>query len=58
MLDDLCDKEAQGAMAITLSFMALGSGAAVSYSYLIGLNIHFPFLCPVCPQILSLGPPN
>ena len=28
-----------------------------SYCYLIGLNIDFPYLCPVCPEILSLGSP-
>jgi hypothetical protein len=46
------------ALAITLSFIALGyTGAAVSYAYLIGLNANFPYLCPVCPDIFSLGSP-
>jgi len=47
------------AIAITLALVALGyAGAAVSYSYLIGLNIDFPYLCPACPEILSLGSPT
>ena len=46
------------AVAITLTFMALGYvGAAFSYIHLIGLNIDFRYLCPVCPEILSLGSP-
>jgi hypothetical protein len=46
-------------VAITLTFIALGYvGAAVSYSYLIGLNIDFPYLCPVCPEIVSFGSPT
>jgi hypothetical protein len=46
------------AIAITLSFIALAyTGAAVSYAYLIGLNVDFPYLCPVCPDIFSVGPP-
>ena len=39
--------------------MTLGyTGAAVSYSYLLGLNLDFPFLCPVCLEIVSLGSPT
>jgi hypothetical protein len=46
------------ALAITLSFIALGyAGAAVPYAYLIGLQADFPYLCPVCPDIFSLGSP-
>lgn len=46
------------ALAITLSFVALGyTGAAIFYAYLIGLNADFPYLCPVCPDIFSLGSP-
>ena len=43
------------------SFLAVASlgyvGAAVFYSYLIGLNWQTPIACPVCPHILSLGDP-
>lgn len=47
------------AVAITLALTALGfAGAAVFYSYLIGLNTDFPYLCPVCPDIVSVGPPT
>jgi len=47
------------ALAITLTLVALGyGGAAVSYSYLLGLNMDFPYLCPVCPDIFSLGSPT
>jgi hypothetical protein len=46
------------AVAITLTLIAFGyAGAAVFYSYLIGPNLNFPYLCPVCPEILSLGSP-
>lgn len=46
-------------MAITVTFVALGyMGAAATYSYLIGLNIDSRFLCPVCPEIISFGPPT
>ena len=46
------------ALAITLSFIALGhTGAAVSYAYLTGLRADFPYLCPACPDIFSLGSP-
>ena len=42
-----------------LVFVAVASlgymGAAVVYSYLIGLNWQAPLACPVCPHILSLG---
>jgi len=46
------------ARAITLSFVALGhTGAAVSYAYVMGVNADFPYLCPVCPDVVSLGSP-
>jgi hypothetical protein len=32
-------------------------GAAVSYSYLMGINAQTPIVCPVCPNLTSLGPP-
>jgi hypothetical protein len=44
--------------AVTLALIALGyTGAAINYSYLLGLNVDFPYLCPICPEILSLGSP-
>ncbi|HZR65027.1 MAG TPA: hypothetical protein VFA85_07760 [Terriglobales bacterium] len=47
------------AAAISMILVALGySGAALSYSYLIGLHIEFPYACPVCPEIFSLGSPT
>jgi hypothetical protein len=47
----------RGAEGITLILIAFGyTGAALSYSHLIGLNLDFPYLCPVCPHIDSLGP--
>lgn len=46
------------AVAITSTLIVFGyAGAAVFYSDLIGVNVDFPFLCPVCPEILSLGSP-
>ena len=46
------------ATAVTLPILALGyAGAAASYSYLLGLSIDFPYLCPVCPKIDSFGSP-
>jgi hypothetical protein len=42
----------------TLFFVALGYfGAAVFYSYLVGINVQTQIACPVCPQIDSLGTP-
>ncbi len=42
---------------VTLALVALGYiGAAICYSYLLGLK-DFPYLCPVCPEIFSLGSP-
>ncbi len=47
--------------AYVFVFVAVASlgyiGAAVFYSYLIGLNWQTPVACPVCPHILSLGDP-
>jgi hypothetical protein len=44
--------------AVALALVALGyTGAAIYYSYLLGFNLDFPYLCPVCPEILSLGSP-
>jgi hypothetical protein len=44
--------------AITLSLLALGYiGAAISYTYLLGSEIDFPYLCPACPNIDSVGAP-
>jgi hypothetical protein len=46
------------AIAATLVLLALGyAGAATSYSYLLGLSIDFPYVCPVCPNIDSFGSP-
>ncbi len=46
------------AVAIASTLIAVGyAGAAVIYSDLIGLNIDFPNLCPVCPEIFSIGSP-
>jgi len=46
------------AVAITSILIAVGyAGAAVFYSDLIGLNIDFLNLCPVCPEIFSFGSP-
>ena len=43
-------------IALTLTFTVLGYvGAAVFYSYLIGLDWQTPIACPVCPHILSFG---
>jgi hypothetical protein len=43
---------------MSLSLIVLGYvGTAVFYSYLIGFNLEFPYLCPICPDILSLGSP-
>jgi hypothetical protein len=43
---------------VTLAFVAFGYvGAAINYSHLVGCNVDFPYLCPVCPEILSLGSP-
>jgi hypothetical protein len=40
----------------TLFFVALGYfGAAVFYSYLVGINVQTQIACPVCPHIDSLG---
>jgi hypothetical protein len=40
----------------TLFFVALGYfGAAVFYSYLVGINLQIQTACPVCPHIDSLG---
>ena len=40
----------------TLIFIGTGfAGAAMFYSYLIGLNLHNQAACPVCPHILSLN---
>jgi hypothetical protein len=42
----------------TLFFVALGYfGAAVFYSYLVGINLQTQIACPVCPHIDSLGTP-
>ena len=44
--------------AITLALLALGYfGAAISYSYLLGSKIDFPYVCPECPNIDSVGSP-
>ena len=44
--------------AITLVLLALGYfGAAIAYLYLLGSKIDFPYLCPVCPNIDSIGSP-
>ena len=41
-----------------LFFVGLGYlGAAVFYSYLIGINAQTQIACPVCPHILSSGTP-
>jgi hypothetical protein len=45
-------------VAIALALAAVGYiGAAVFYSYLLGLSISFPYLCPACPNIDSFGSP-
>jgi hypothetical protein len=44
--------------AWTLFFVSLGYlGAAVFYSYLIGINANIQILCLVCPHITSSGAP-
>jgi hypothetical protein len=44
--------------AVTLALVAFGYvGAAIYYSHLVGFNVDFPYLCPVCPEILSVGSP-
>jgi hypothetical protein len=46
------------AIVVTLALVAFGyAGSAASYSYLLGSSIDFPYLCPVCPNIISLGSP-
>ena len=46
------------AVAITSTLIAVGyAGAGVFYSDLVGLNFDLPNLCPVCPEIFSLGSP-
>ena len=46
------------AIALTIALLGLGYvGAGISYSHLLGLEIDFPYLCPGCPEIFSLGPP-
>jgi hypothetical protein len=46
------------AISITLTLVALGyTGAAISFSYLVGLNLNFPYLCPLCPEIFTIGMP-
>jgi hypothetical protein len=46
------------AITVTLMLMAVGyTGAAISYSYLMGSNLDFPYLCPLCPEIFPIGPP-
>ena len=45
-------------VALSLGLALLGYvGAAVFYSYLIGLNWQTPLACLVCPHILSMGDP-
>jgi hypothetical protein len=47
------------AIPATLVLLALGyAGAATFYSYLLGLSIDFPNVCPVCPNIDSFGSPT
>ncbi len=42
----------------TLFFLGLGYlGAAVFYSYLVGINANIQIVCLVCPHISSSGPP-
>jgi len=42
----------------TLFFVGLGYlGAAVFYSYLVGINANIQILCLVCPHITNSGPP-
>jgi hypothetical protein len=42
----------------TLFFVSLGYlGAAVFYSYLVGINANIQIACPVCPNIDSSGAP-
>jgi len=42
----------------TLLFVALGYlGAAVFYSYLVGINANIQIFCLVCPHITSSGSP-
>ena len=44
--------------AWTLFFVGLGYlGAAVFYSYLVGINANIQIVCLVCPHITSSGPP-
>jgi hypothetical protein len=41
----------------TLFFVGLGYlGAAVFYSYLVGINANIQVVCLVCPHITSSGP--
>ena len=44
------------ALSLTLGFLGY-VGAAIFYSYLIGLDWQTPLACPVCPHILSMGEP-
>ena len=42
----------------TLLFVGLGYlGAAIFYSYLVGINANRQIFCLVCPDITSSGPP-
>jgi hypothetical protein len=46
------------AITVTLALLAFGYiGAGAFYSYLLGLSLDFPYVCPVCPNIDSLGTP-
>jgi hypothetical protein len=46
------------AITVTLALLAFGYiGAWAFYSYLLGLSGDFPYACPVCANIDSLGPP-
>lgn len=52
------DMPRRNAVAIALTVIVLGYvGAAAFYSPLMGLSVQFPYLCPICPHIISVGSP-
>jgi hypothetical protein len=44
------------AFSVAMTFLGY-LGAAIFYSYLIGLNLQTQLACPLCPHILSFGSP-
>lgn len=52
------DMPRRDAVAIALTVIVLGYvGAAAPYSHLMGLSLQFPYLCPICPHVISVGSP-